>query len=146
MPMTEGESAELEQQVEIVRRAVEAFGDAISDRKAEGFLGMLDADVDLELPSALRQDVIRLHGVEEVRGYLEETADAYVELRVEPREFRPLDRGRLLVIGRWQGRASGGTTAFGTPVALIVELRGEKVSRLHAFMDEQQALEAAGGA
>jgi ketosteroid isomerase-like protein len=146
MPMTEGESAELEQQVEIVRRAVEAFGDAISDRKTDGFLGMLDADIDLELPSALRQDVIRLHGVEEVRGYLEETADAYVELRVEPREFRPLDQDRLLVTGRWQGHVSGGTTPFATPVGLIVELRGEKVSRLHAFMDEQQALEAAGRA
>jgi len=92
----------------------------------------------------MRQDLVRLHGVEETRRYLEETADDYVELRVDPREFRPLDSGRLLVLGRWRGRARGGATPFGTPAAMIVELRDDKVTRLRAFMDEQQALEAAG--
>jgi len=67
-----------------------------------------------------------------------------VELRVDAHEFRSLDPDRLLVLGRWRGRARGGSTPFGTPMAMIVELREDKVARLRAFMDEQQALDAAG--
>lgn len=145
--MSEGEtnSPELEEDVGIVRAAVGAYGRAVADGEIEGFLDLLEDDADLEIPSALRQDVVKLHGRDEIALYLKETADEYVEMRVVPRQFRLLDHGRLLVVGRWQGRASGGTTPFGTPMAMIVELRAGKVSRMRAFMDEQQALDAVGG-
>src|SRR5881409_582158 len=142
MAAGETERPELDQEIETVRTALEAFGRAVSYGQIEPFLDLLSDDVDLEIPSALRQDVLKLHGRDEARRYLEETAGEYVELRFDPRQFRRLDRGRLLVAGRWHGRASGGTTPFGTPLSLIVELREGKLLRLHGFMDEQQALEA----
>jgi hypothetical protein len=61
---------------------------------------------------------------------------------VDPREFRALDRVRVLITGYWQGRISGGTTQFGTPLALIAELREDKLARLHGSMDEQAARKA----
>ena len=145
--MAEGgtESPGLDRDIETVRTALVAFGRAVGEGEIDDFLGLLDDDVELEIPSALRQDVVKLHGREETQRYLEETSGEYVELSVLPREFRRLDADRLLVVGRWQGRASGGTTPFGTPVALIVELRDGKVFRLRGFMDEQQALDAAEG-
>lgn len=132
-----------EQDIETARAALGAFGRAVTEGEIDAFLELLDEEVDLEIPSAIRQDVVRLKGREAVRHHLEKIADEYVELRLDPSEFRRLDHGRLLVIGRWQGRVSGGTTPFGTPLALIIELRDGKVARLHGFMDGQQALEAA---
>ena len=143
MAKGEGETPELDQDAETVRAALGGYGRAVTNGEIEAFLELLDPEVDLEIPSVMRQDVVRLKGREAVRHYLEDVAGQYVELRLDPREFRRLDHGRLLAIGRWQGRASGGTTPFGSPLALIVELREGKVARLHGFMDEQQALEAA---
>jgi ketosteroid isomerase-like protein len=144
--MAEGEieSPEREQDLEVVRTALGAFGRAVTNGEIEAFLELLDEEVDLEIPSAIRREVVKLRGLEETRRYLEQIASDYVELRVDPREFRRLDGDRLLVVGRWQGRASGGTTPFGTPLALIVELREGRVASLRGFMDEQQALEATG--
>jgi ketosteroid isomerase-like protein len=115
----------------------------VTDGEVEAMLELLDAEVNLEFPSAMRQEMVTLHGTDEARGYLERTAEDYVELRIDPREFRPLDAGRFLVLGRWTGRASGGATPFGTPLAMIIVVREGKVAQIRAVMDEQQALEAA---
>jgi ketosteroid isomerase-like protein len=145
--MAEGEteSPELEQSLSLARSVLAAYGDAVTDGETDPLLELLHPDADLEIPSAIHRDVIATHGHAEVRRYLEEIAADYTELRAEPREFRPLSNGRLLVLGYWQGQVRGGTTHFGTPFAVIVEVRGDKVARLRAFFDEQQALDAAGG-
>lgn len=145
MANREIEGSEREREIETARAALGAFARAVTDGEIAPFLELLDREADLQIPSAIRQDVVELHGREEARRYLEETASEYADLRLDPREFRALDPGRLLVVGRWQGRARGGTTPFGTPLALIVELRDGLVTRLRGFMDEQQALEAVGG-
>src|SRR6185436_4316334 len=102
--MAEGEqeSTGLEREIETVRAALDAFGRAVGEGEIDAFLELVDDDVELEIPSALRQDVLKLHGREETQRYLEETAGEYVELSVDAREFRPLDDNRLLVVGRWQ--------------------------------------------
>lgn len=138
------ESPELEQDLEIARTVLAAYGRAVTDGEIDALLELLDREVDLEFPSAI-QGAVKLSGHEEARRYLKAIASEYIELRLLPREFRSLDRGRLLVIGRWQGRAHGGGTPFGTPLALILELREGKVACLRGFMDEQLALEAARG-
>jgi ketosteroid isomerase-like protein len=144
MAKGEIESPELEEYLRIARAVLEAYGQAATDGEIDAFLELLDPDVDLELPSAIRRGVVSVRGRDEARQYLEEITDEYLELQLEPREFRSLSNGRLLVVGRWRGQLRGGTTPFGTPLAVIIELRDGKVARLRGFMDIQQALEAAG--
>lgn len=144
MAKGEIESPELEQYLRIARTVLGAFGRAVTDGEIDPFLELLDSKVDLEIPSATRGSVVASCGRDEVREYLEEITDEYSELRLEPREFRSLSHGRMLVVGRWRGQVRGGTTPFGTPFAAIIELRGSKVARLRGFMDLEQALEAAG--
>lgn len=143
MAKSEIESPELEQHVKIARSVLAAFGDAVTDGEPDALLELLDPGADLEIPSAVRREVVKASGHAEVRRYLEGIAADYTELRAEPREFRSLSDRRLLVLGNWHGQVRGGTTPFGTPFAVIVEIRGDKVSSLRAFFDEGQALEAA---
>jgi hypothetical protein len=142
MAKAETEGPELERKVATLREALEAFGRAVTDGEIDDFLALLDPEADLEIPSAVQGDLVKLHGQDEVRQYLDEISGEYVELEVDPREFRALDRGSVLIIGYWRGRISGGTTRFGTPLALIAELREDKLARLRGSMDEQAALEA----
>ena len=125
---------------ELVRHVAEAFGRAVTAGEIDPYLDMLDPDVDFELPSVILHERVKLHGRDEVRGYLERIAQEYGELELEVREERPLGEGRFLVLGRWHGRAGGGTT-FGAPMASVLALREGKVSWLQGFMDEEQALE-----
>ena len=142
MAKAETDSPELDRDIETLRAALGAYGRAVTDGEIDAFLELLDPDVDLEIPSAVRGDVVRLHGQDEVRRYLDEISGEYVELHLDPREFRALDQDRVLITGHWTGRVSGGTTPFGTPLALIAELREGRLARLHGFMDDQAALEA----
>lgn len=142
MADAETDSPELERKVETLRAALGAYGRAVTDGEIDAFLELLDPEVVLEIPSVVQGDLVKLHGHDEVRQYLDEISGEYVELQVDPREFRALDRARVLITGYWRGRISGGTTPFGTPLALIAELHEDKLARLHGSMDEQAALEA----
>lgn len=137
------ESPELEHFLSIARAVFDGYGRAVTEGEIDAFLLQLDPQIDLQIPSATLGTIVTSHGKEEVRRYLEEITDEYLELRLEPLDFRSLSHGRMLVIGRWRGQVSGGTTPFGTPFAAIMELHDEKVVRLHAFMDVEQAIEAA---
>jgi hypothetical protein len=139
MAKAETDSPELERKVETLRAVLGAFGRAVTHGEIDSFLELLDPKVELEIPSAVHGDVVKLHGHDEVRQYLDEISGEYVELQVDPREFRALDPIRVLITGFWQGRISGGTTPFGTPLALIAELSEDKLARLHGSMDEQAA-------
>jgi ketosteroid isomerase-like protein len=58
-------------------------------------------------------------------------------------EFRDLGDG-LVVIGhtRTRGKASGVETV--TPLAFVTEIRNSKTISIRAYLDRQEALEAAG--
>jgi ketosteroid isomerase-like protein len=134
--MTAGDEA-------IVRRVAVAFGRALAHGEVEPYLELLDPDVDFELASPAKGGTVGLHGHDEVRAYLDEMASQYTELVLTPREVRELGTERFLVFGVWRGRVRDGTK-FGTPLASIVELRDGKVTKLRGFLDEEQALAAAG--
>ena len=132
---------------ELVRKAADAFGRALTEGEIEPYVELLDPDVDFESASAIEGGRVRLRGRDEVRGYLEQMTKEYTEVQLEPRELRELAPGRFLVLGSWHGRARGAPTTFVTPLATILELRDGMVVRVRGFMDEQQAREAieAGG-
>ncbi len=88
-----------------------------------------------------QQTVFRGHdGVRRMIGDLYET---FSEVRIEMSEFRDLGDG-LVAIGstRTRGKASGIETV--TPLAFVTEIRDGKTISIRAYLDLEEALEAAG--
>ena len=135
------ESSGTGQDADVVRRAADAFGRALSHAEIDPYLELLDPDIDFQSASAVKGGLVRLRGHAEVRRYLEEMAQMYVELRLTTSELRDLGGGRFLVLGHWRGVSRAGG-AFGAPLASILDLRDGKVVRMRGYMDEEQALEA----
>lgn len=133
-----------QREVEVAREAAAAFGRAFTNGDIDAFLAYLAAEVDFEVPSVMQQTVMKLHGHDEVRGYLEQTASEYEELSIESREIRDFGGGRFLMVGWWQAKPGKGKTRFGTPMGAVLDMRDGKVTRLRAFFDEQLAIDAAG--
>lgn len=127
----------------LVRRSAHAFGRALADGEIEPFVQLLDEEVEFEIASPMKGGAVSFHGRDQVRRYLGEMAAEYTELELTPHEVRVVDPGRFLVLGVWRGRVGAGTR-FGTPLATIIELRDNRVSRVRGFLDEQQALAAVG--
>ncbi len=140
--MSREETESAQREVEVAREATAAFGRAFTKGEIDAFVAMLAPDVEYEAPSVMQHTVMKLKGHDEVRRYLEETTSEYDELGVEAREFRDLGGSRFLMVGWWHGSPRG-ATPFGTPVAAVLDVRGEKVSKLRAFFDEQLAIDAA---
>jgi ketosteroid isomerase-like protein len=110
--------------------------------------GLLDElDPEIEWHSALhalmggQQTVFRGHAG--VRRMIGDLYDTFAEVRIEMSEFRDLGDG-LVVIGhtRTRGKASGVETV--TPLAFVTEIRNGKTTSIRAYLDRQEALEAAG--
>ena len=129
-----------EQNVEIVRRAVEEFN-------ALGFDGIGVSDLvtdDVEFHEPPEQPAPRVaRGREEVRELAGEFDAAWEEHQSELQEIRALDAHRVLLVSveRFKGRDGIEVEA---PFAAVFTLRDGKISRWQAFWDRQKALEAAG--
>lgn len=127
---------------------VEAFKRGLEAGNRGDVDGLLDElHPDIEWHSALhalmggQQTVFRGHdGVRRMLGDLNET---FAEVHIEISEFRDLG-DRLVAIGctRNRGKASGVETE--TFLALVTEIRDGKTISIRAYLDREEALEAAG--
>jgi ketosteroid isomerase-like protein len=132
-----------EREAQVARDAAAAFGRAFTEGEIDAFLELLAPEVDYESPSVMQHTVVKLQGRDEVRGYLEQTANEYERLQVEPDEVRDLGGGRFLMVGRWLAQPRQTPTPFGTPVGAVLDIGDGKVVRVRAFFDEQLAVDAA---
>jgi ketosteroid isomerase-like protein len=129
-----------QENVEIVRRAVQAFNE-------RGFDGIGDSDLvtdDFEFHEPPEQPAPRTaRGREEVRKLGGEFDAAWAEHHSEPQEIRAVDADRVLLVSveHFKGRDGIEVDA---PFAAIFTLRDGKLARWQAFWDKRRALEAAG--
>lgn len=129
-----------QQNVEIVRRAVERFN-------ALGFDGLGTSDLvtdDVEFHEPPEQPAPRVaRGREDVRKLAGEFDSAWEEHKSEPQEIRAVDADRVLLVTveHFKGRDGIEVEA---PFASIFTLRDGKIARWQAFWDKQKALKAAG--
>lgn len=63
------------------------------------------------------------------------TVDALYDIAVEPHEFLEVSNERVVVIGRYRGRARTGDTAVDAAFAHVIDVRGERLSGLHQITD-----------
>ena len=127
---------------------VEAFKRGLEAGNRGDIDGLLDElHPEIEWHSALhalmggQQTVFQGH--EGVRRMIGDLYDTFAEVRIEMSEFRDLGHG-LLALGstRTRGKASGVETE--TPLALVTEIRNGKTISIRAYLDRDEALEAAG--
>ncbi len=124
--------------VEIVRRAIEAF----SAGDADAFAALTTPELEWTAGlGAVEGEVFRGH--EGVETYFGRLSSAWDEFRLLPDELHDLG-DVVLVLGRLVGRGRGGGVPVDSPVGAVWDLRGGKIWRLRAYLDHDKAREAAG--
>jgi ketosteroid isomerase-like protein len=82
-------------------------------------------------------------GREGIETYFGRMRDAWDEFRAVGSEFRDLD-DRVLWRGRLEGRGRVSGVPVTAPLDILYDLRAGKISRMHSFLDHDEALRAAG--
>ncbi|MEK6326115.1 MAG: nuclear transport factor 2 family protein [Actinomycetota bacterium] len=129
-----------QQNVEIVRRSIEAWNRRDWDRAAK----LLDPAVELHgTIGGLEEDVV-VRGPDGIRQRFEiEDNEIWDEHRFEPQEF--IDAGDQVVVFQREyqrGKSSGVELVVDT--ASVLDLRDGRIVRMQGFMDRAEALKAAG--
>ena len=84
-------------------------------------------------------------GREGIAAYFEDIRDAWEQLRVFIEEFRDFG-DRVVMLGRVEGRGARSSIKLDAPLGLLGEFRGERLSRVSAYLDHDEALRAVGPA
>jgi ketosteroid isomerase-like protein len=129
-----------EENVEIIRRSVEAFNRA--DLETLDVLTSEDFDFSPYLATLIEATTYRGH--EGLRQYYEDAQAAWEEIQVridDPREVRD---GVLYFSGELYGRGRASGLEVRVPLAWIAEIHDGKVTSLRSYQSEAEALEAAG--
>jgi ketosteroid isomerase-like protein len=125
-----------EENVEIVRRAVDAFNALDVDR----FLSMCEPEI--EYRSAIEQKTYR--GFDEMVRYREDI-DAVMEgFHFEDSRFLDAGRDRVVHLYRLVGRGAESGVPVSQEVGALWQLRNGKLLKGEIYLDQRQALEAAG--
>jgi ketosteroid isomerase-like protein len=129
-----------EENVNIVRRAVELFND-------QGFEAFGDSELvtdDFEFHEPPEQPAPRVaRGREEARQLGVEFDAAWEEHRSEPHEIRAVGADRVLLVTTEHFKGRDGIEVE-APFAAVFTLRDGKLFRWQAFWDKQKALATAG--
>ena len=129
-----------EENVETVRR----FCERDDQTSLDSLMASLHPDIEwVPVQSDPEYSVHRGH--DDVRAWLTSWAESFPDLRWEL--DRILDAGSDLVVAfvRLAGRSDATGIDLETPsYAVVFTLRGEKIARIHEYVDSQEALEAAG--
>jgi ketosteroid isomerase-like protein len=78
-----------------------------------------------------------------LRQFWADALETFAEVRVDASAFR--DAGdRVVVLGELTGKGATSGAPFAAPLAWLFEVQDRKIVRGHDFLEQQQALEAAG--
>jgi ketosteroid isomerase-like protein len=129
-----------QENVEVVKRAIDAF----NRRDADGLAEFLTPDCEW-FPAMLREvEGMSFQGREGLDEYFAAVSDTWEEFRIVVDEFRPFGDDRVLGLGRIEGRGRGSGVQVETPWAVVYDFDGDKLSRIHAFLGHDEALKAVG--
>ncbi len=84
-------------------------------------------------------------GHDDIRAWLTSWAESFPDLRWELDRILDTDSDLVVAFVRLAGRSDATGIDLETPAYTVVfQLRGEKIARIHEYLDRQEALEAAG--
>jgi ketosteroid isomerase-like protein len=128
-----------EEDVEVVRKALEAFNDGDN----EGVLELMDADVELVTARAVLEGG-SYRGHDGFRQFVADMVDDWEAYHPISERFRDLGDGRVLVVGRFHARGRASKMDVVTPGAWVSEVRDGKIVHVRFYADEAAAVEALG--
>ena len=132
-----------EESVHVARKAFDAFNRTFA-KGTRDLYDVLDPDVEWIPVTALLEGT-SYRGEAEVRRWMTEIKRDWTDYEVRPQEFRDAGSGRVLVLGSWRARGRRGQVPLEFPqAAWLMQVAGERVTRVQVFTDQRKALEAAG--
>ncbi|HTA31918.1 MAG TPA: nuclear transport factor 2 family protein [Solirubrobacteraceae bacterium] len=127
-----------QQNVELVERLIDAF----NRRDVDAFAEITTPDFEWTT-SVMAVEGEIFWGREGIDTYFERMRDAWDEFRGLADEVRDLGE-RVLWSGRLKGRGRVSGVPVNTPLDVLYDFHGGKISRMHSFLDHDEALRAAG--
>jgi ketosteroid isomerase-like protein len=125
-----------QENVEIVRQAVDAYNARDRDR----LLGLMDPEI--EFRSVFERKTYR--GLAEMVQYREDLDATLEEFHSEDGRFVDAGGDRVVYLYRVVGRGTGSGVPVNRENAILWQLRNGKLLKGEVYLDQRQALEAAG--
>jgi ketosteroid isomerase-like protein len=125
-----------EENVEVVRQAVDAFNARDRDR----LLGLMDPEI--EFRSVFERKTYR--GLAEMVQYREDLDATLEEFHSEDDRFLDAGEDRVVYLYRVVGRGTGSGVPVSRENAILWQLRNGKLLKGEVYLDQAEALEAAG--
>jgi ketosteroid isomerase-like protein len=125
-----------EENVDIVREAVDAFNARDRDR----LLGLMDPEI--EFRSVFERKTYR--GLAEMVQYREDLDATLEEFHSEDDRFLDAGEDRVVYLYRIVGRGAGSGVPVSRENAILWQLRNGKLLKGVVYLDQREALEAAG--
>jgi ketosteroid isomerase-like protein len=129
-----------QENVEVVRRAMDAFNARDRDRVRT----MCDAEIELRsaIVPALAPKTYR--GFDEMVRWREDVAAVLEDFHMEDSRFLDAGRDRVVHLYRIVGRGAGSGVPVSREVGALWQLRNGKLLKGEVYLDQPEALEAAG--
>jgi ketosteroid isomerase-like protein len=125
-----------QENVEVVRKAMAAFNARDRDR----VLSMCDPEIEYRSP--IEQKTYR--GLDEIVRWREDVAAVMEDFHFEDSRFLDAGRDRVVVLYRIVGRGAGSGVPVSREVGALWRLRNGKLLEGEVYLDQHEALEAAG--
>jgi ketosteroid isomerase-like protein len=125
-----------EENVEVVREAVDAFNARDRDR----LLGLMDPEI--EFRSVFERKTYR--GLAEMVQFREDLDATLEEFHSEDDRFLDAGEDRVLYLYRVVGRGAGSGVPVSRENAILWHLRNGKLLKGEVYLDQREALQAAG--
>ena len=125
-----------EENVEIVRRAYEAFNRRDFDA------ALADAADDVTWMPLFSVETALLRGKDEIRAAWSRQVES-LDVKVEVNELIPVGDSHVVAVARWAGRGAGSGAPVETTAAQLVTIRDGKAIRTETFGSKDEALAAA---
>jgi ketosteroid isomerase-like protein len=125
--------------VEIVKPSIDAY----NRRDVEALADLVTPDFELFTAIVGVVEGGSYRGPDGLRTYFDAVSDAWEEIQIIAEEFRDLGDS-VLVLGQIEGRGRASGVQVNAPQGLIYDFRGDKISRIRAYLDHGEALRAAG--
>jgi ketosteroid isomerase-like protein len=127
-----------QENVEMVGRFIDAF----NRRDVEAFAEMTTPDFEWTTSMMAVEGEV-FWGRAGIDTYFERMIDVWDEFRGFAEEYRDLG-DRVLWLGRLEGRGRGSGVPVSAQLDIIFDVRGDRISRMHSYLDHDEALRAAG--
>jgi ketosteroid isomerase-like protein len=130
-----------EENVEVFRRAIDAYNHGDVDAFLSGFDPAGEWHTLTQAVFGGESTVYRGH--EGIREFVREVDDALADVQAECVEIRDLGE-RIVAVGQLRGRGRSSGAAAETPIGWVVDFVDGRVIRMTDYLDPNDALEAAG--